>query len=78
MKEEGSSLCDVFSWWVDWLVGQLGPFDSLFAVSLTVTVKDTAIKLPISEPRSCVTVEVDVLGSPSQIVRTVSVDEKQQ
>ena len=58
------------------MVGQLGPFDSLIAVSLTVTVKDTAmvsptvtvkdtaIKLPISEPTSCVKVEVAVLGFP--------------
>ena len=31
----------------------------------------------ISELRSCVKDEVDVLGSPSLIVRTVSVDVKQ-
>ena len=32
----------------------------------------------MSELKSCVKVEVDVLGSPSLIVLTVSVDEKQQ
>ena len=33
---------------------------------------------PTTELRSCVRVEVEVLGSPSHIVRTVSVDVKQQ
>ena len=34
--------------------------------------------LPLPEIRSCVKVEVAILGSPSIIVRTVSVDVKQQ
>ena len=36
-----------------------------------------ALLAVVSEFRRCVKVEVDVLGSPSLIVRTVSVDVKQ-
>ena len=36
-----------------------------------------ALQSSMSELRSCVKVEVDVLSSPSIIVRTVSVDVKQ-
>ena len=43
---------------------------------LSVNVKQH-LSCSISELRSCVKVEVDVLGSPSLIVRTVSVDVKQ-
>ena len=39
--------------------------------------RKTALNVLVSELRSCVNVEVAVLGSPTLIVRTASVDVKQ-
>ena len=39
--------------------------------------RKATLNLIVSEFRSCVKVQVDVLGSPSLTVRTVSVDVKQ-
>ena len=46
--------------------------------SLCLPAKLCFIQANLSELRSCVKVEVDVLGYLSQIVHTVSVDVKQQ
>ena len=50
---------------------------SVFIVSVDAMQHWTVAEVGQSQLRTCVKVEVDVLGSPSLIVRTVSVDEKQ-
>ena len=46
-------------------------------MTITTTISNSNGKKLNSELRSCVKVEVAVLGSPSLIIRTVSVDVKQ-